>query len=91
MTCTKLSSVMCDFLSFSMWLVRLCIQIHLVNYIVYTHITPICGIKRYIHSIHAYGFEIILHILVFKQVMKKGIVDSSKFALKMDMFEHIQR
>jgi len=34
-------------------------------------------------------FKIVLNILVFKQIIRKGIVDLSKFTLKMEMFEHI--
>ena len=53
-----------------------------MSYIGYIHIIHGYYIKGFIHSIHAYGFQIVLNILVFKQVTEKGIVDSSKFALK---------
>ena len=51
----------------------------------YTDVIHACGYKRYIHFIHAYEFQIVLNILVFKQVMRNGIVDSSKIASKMEM------
>jgi len=55
----------------------------------YTHGMHACGIKRYIYSIHAYGFKTVLNTLVLKEVMRNGIIDSSKIALKMEMILQI--
>jgi len=50
----------------------------------YTHIIHTCGYIGYIHSIHAYGFEIVLSILVFKTSHKKrGLLIQVEIALKM--------
>jgi len=50
----------------------------------YTHIIHACGYIGYIHSVHAYGFEIILNILVFKnKSCKKGLLIQVEIALKM--------
>jgi len=49
----------------------------------YIHIVHACVLERYIHSIHAYGFEIIPNILVFNNSWETLIVDSSK-----DSFEN---
>jgi len=38
----------------------------------YTYIIHACGHMGYIHSIHAYGFEIILNMVVFKTSYEKG-------------------
>jgi len=65
-------------LSLSMWLAGLCKPTYFVSCIMYTHVIHACGINRYIHSTHAYGFKTIFKILVFKQVVINGIVNSSK-------------
>jgi len=49
-----------------------------VSCIMHTHVILACGYKGHIHSIHACDFKTILNLLVFKQVMRNGIVDSSK-------------
>ena len=76
-------------LSLPRWLVRLCIHIYFVSCIMYTHVIPGCGYERYIHSIHACDFKTVLNILVFKQVMRNAIVDSSKMLWKMGMISRI--
>ena len=44
----------------------------------YTHVIHVYGYPGYIHSLHACDFKTVLNILVFKQVMRNGIVDSGK-------------
>jgi len=66
------------FLSLPMWSVRLGIHIYFASYIMYTHVRHAYGYKGYIHSVHARDFKTVFKILVFKQVMRNGIVDSSK-------------
>ena len=35
-------------------------------------------LEKYVHSIHAYGYEIVLNILVFNKSWETSIVDSRK-------------
>jgi len=72
--------------SLTMWLVKLCKHICFASCITYTLVIHAYSCKGYIHSIHACDFEIVLNILVFKQVMRNGIVDSSKLLWKMGWF-----
>ena len=53
-------------------LVRTGVQTYFVSYIMYTNITHACGHMGYIPFIHAYGFEIVLKILVFRTSHEKG-------------------
>ena len=62
------------------------LRIHIfTNCIMYTHVIYACGYKGYIHSIHACEFKTVLNIFVFKQVIRNGMVASSKMLWKMRM------
>jgi len=54
------------------------LHIYFASCIMYNDAIHAYGYKSYIHSIHACDFRTVLKILVFKQVMRNGIVDSSK-------------
>jgi len=57
------------------WLSGLCIQIGFASSIEYIHILLAYDIwDTYLYTIHTYGFEIAWKILVFKQVVEKGMI-----------------
>jgi len=64
-----------SYMLYTLWLSGLCIQTHFVSSMEYIHSIHAYDIwDTCIHTIHTYGLEIAWKILVFKQVVEKGMI-----------------
>jgi len=65
----------------SSWLAKLCMKTYILSCIRYTYHAWM-GYKEmhswYIHVVYAYGFTMVYEVLVFKQVTRKEMIDSSR-------------